>query len=429
MLTDVQIRKAKPAEKPYKLADSGGLFLLVSTTGNRSWRVKYRMGGKEKLLTIGSYPDIALAEARDARDAAKRAIREGRDPAVEKKQRAATAKAAGATTFEAIARAWHDLNKPRWSEVHAGNVIDSLENDLFPSIGSLPVKDVTEALLLEAIRKIEARGAIETAHRIRQRASEVFAYAAAMALRTGDPAAVIKTLLSPKPKASQQPALTTLPDVRRLMVDVEAEEASAITKLANRVVALTAVRSAVQRHARWSELEGLDTPNPIWRIPPATMKLALRLKDDIQFEHIVPLSTQAAAAFKAMEALTGHLPYIFPNGRHAHQPMSENAVRALIIRAAEGRYHYKHCTHGWRTSFSTLMNEWRRREGRPDDREVINLMLAHVVEDKVEGAYNRAAHMDRRRELAQIWADMLMEDLPSAADLLEGKRSYQPSGA
>lgn len=423
MLTDTQARKAKGGEKPYKLADSGGLFLLVSPTGHRSWRMKYRFGAKEKLLTFGSYPDISLIEARARREEAKSALRSGRDPAVEKKQ-ATAARALGASnTFEACARAWHDLNRPRWSKVHAGNVIDSLEKDMFPAIGALPVKDVTEALLLSALRKVERRGAIETAHRIRQRASDVFAYAAAGGMRTGDPAAVVKSLLKPKPKAGKQPALTDLAECRQLIADVEAERASPITKLANRLIALTAVRSAVQRHCRWTELEGLEGAAPIWRVPPSTMKLALKLKDDVTFEHLVPLSRQAVEAIEALRPLTGHLPYLFPNDRHAHRPMSENAVRALIIRAAGGIYRHRHCPHGWRSSFSSLMNEWRRRDGRPDDREVINLMLAHVAEDKVEGAYNRAAHLERRRELAQIWADMILADAPPAKSLLDAKRN------
>jgi len=423
MLTDTQARKAKGADKPYKLADSGGLFLLVSPTGHRSWRLKYRFADKEKLLTFGTYPDVSLVKARDERDKAKAALREGRDPSVEKKQAAAARTLGASNTFEACGRAWHELNKPRWSEVHAGNVIDSLENDLFPAIGALPIKDVTEALLLAALRKVERRGAIETSHRIRQRASDIFAYAAAGGMRTGDPAAVVKSLLKPKPKAGKQPALTDLDECRQLIADVEAERASPITKLANRLIALTAVRSAVQRHCRWTELEGLDGDNPIWRVPPGTMKLALRLKDDVTFEHIVPLSRQAVEAIEAVRPLTGHLPFLFPNDRHAHRPMSENAVNALIKRAVEGKYKHRHCPHGWRSSFSSLMNEWRRREGRPDDREIINLMLAHVAEDKVEGAYNRAAHMGRRRELAQIWADMLLQGAPAAESLLKGKRN------
>lgn len=423
MLTDIQLKKAKAAEKDYKLADGGGLHVLVSTTGNRSWRLKYRFGKKEKLLTIGSYPEISLREAREAREAAKKSIREGRDPALEKKQAAAALLIAADNTFESCGRAWHELNKPRWGKVHAKNVIDSLKEDLFPEIGRLAIKDVTEALLLAALRKVEGRGAIETAHRIRQRASYIFAHAAAAGLRTGDPAAVIKPLMKPKPKSTKQPALTKLPEVRQLIVDVEAERASPITKLANRLIALTVVRSAVQRHCRWTELEDLDGDEPIWRVPPSTMKLILALKDDESYEHIVPLSRQAVEVINAVRVLTGHLEFLFPNDRYHHRAMSENAVRALIIRSNGGIYKGRHCPHGWRTSFSTLMNLWRRKHGRPDDREVIDLMLAHAQDDKTEGAYNRAAHMDRRRELAQIWADMLLEGMPHADDLLEGLRN------
>lgn len=423
MLTDVQLKKAKRADKDYKLPDGGGLHLMVSITGHRSWRLKYRFGDKEKLLTIGSYPEVSLLEAREAREAAKRAIREGRDPCLEKKRAAAALLIAADNTFETCARAWFELNKPRWGAVHAKNVIDSLEEDLFPEIGHLAIKDVDEALLLAALRKVEKRGAIETAHRIRQRASYIFAHAVAAKLRTGDPAQVIKPLMKPKPRPTKQPALVKLPEVRQLIIDVEAERASPITKLANRLIGLTAVRSAVQRHCRWTELEDLDGDEPLWRVPPSTMKLILAHKEDVSFEHLVPLSRQAVEVIKAVRVLTGHLEFLFPNDRYYHRPMSENAVRALMIRANGGIYKGRHCPHGWRTSFSTLMNLWRRKHGRPDDREIIDLMLAHAQDDKTEGAYNRAAHMDRRRELAQIWADMLLEDMPPAMDLLEGLRN------
>lgn len=423
MLTDVQIKKARPADKPYKLTDSGGLFVLVSTTGNRSWRLKYRFGKKEKLLTFGSYPEVSLIRARELREAAKATLRDGRDPAVEKKQAAAALTLAASNTFEACAREWYALNEPRWGAWHAKNVITSMETDLFPVIGAIPVKDVTEAILLDALRKVERRGAVETAHRLRQRASGVFSFAAAGGLRTGDPAAVVKSLLKPKPKAGKQPALTDLQECTQLIYDMEWDRGNPITKLANRLLALTAVRSAVQRNARWAEFEDLDGAEPIWRIPPGTMKLALKLKDDVTYEHIVPLSRQAVEVLDAMHGLTGHLPFVFPNERHSHRPMSENTVRGMMIRIKDEKYKHRHCPHGWRSAFSSIMNEWRRREGRPDDREVINLMLAHVVEDKVEGAYNRAAHMDRRRELAQIWADMLVGDLQPAADVLEGLRN------
>lgn len=419
MLTDVQCRKAKGAEKAYKMTDGQGLFLFVTPSGFKSWRMKYRTaGGKEKLLTFGSYPEVTLVEARDARDEARKEIRAGRDPAVEKKKATIAARTDAENSFEAVAREWHKLNVPRWSAHHAKNVIDSMADDLFPEIGKMPIRDVTEALLLAALRKVERRGAIETAHRIRQRASEVFAFAAANGMRTGDPAAVIKTLLKPKPKSTKQPALTTLPEVRQMMRDIEDEEAQPVTKLANRFLALTAVRSAVQRGAKWEQMEGLEGDQPLWRIPASAMKLALRLKDEEAYEHLVPLSRQAVAVLEAVRPLTGHLDLIFPNARHVRQPMSENAVRALIIRAAGGKYHLRHCPHGYRSSFSTIMNGWRRQEGRPDDREVIDLMLGHVAIDKVEGAYNRASHMERRRELGQIWADMLLEDAMRATDLL-----------
>ncbi|MDB5737341.1 MAG: integrase [Sphingomonas bacterium] len=418
MLTDVQARKAKPAEKPYKMSDEKGLFLLVATSGHRSWRMKYRFGEKEKLLTFGPYPEVSLHDARDRRDAARKELRDGIDPATEKKKRKAEQSANVANSFEAVARAWHALNKPRWSATHSKNVIDSLEQDLFASLGALPIRDVTEALLLAALEKVENRGARERAKRIRQRASEVFAYAAAKGLRSGDPAAVIKTLLKPNPPQTKQPAITDLDELRQMIRDVEVQEASPITKLANRWLALTAVRSAVQCGARWDQFSGLDGAEPLWDIPPSAMKLKLNKKGDKTYGHLVPMPTQALEVLAALRPLTGHLDLLFPNERHAHRPMSNNAVRNLIIRAAGGTYHLRHCPHGYRSSFNTIMNEWRRRDGRPDDREVLNLMLAHIQTDKVEGAYNRAQHMERRRELAQVWADLLFADFPPAEALL-----------
>jgi integrase len=362
MLTDVQIRKAKAAEKPYKLADEKGLFLLVSTSGHRSWRMKYRFAGREKLLTFGAYPEVSLVDARDLREAARREIRGGVDPATEKKKRAAERNANSASTFETVARAWHTLNQPRWSATHAKNVIDSFEQDLFGEIGRMPIRDITEGLLLAALQKVEKRGALERAKRIRQRASEVFAYAAAGGLRAGDPAATIKTLLKPNPKVTKQPAITDLDEVRQMMRDIETTEASPITKLANRLIALTSVRSAVQCGARWDQFEDMAGVAPTWRIPPELMKLKKSKKDDVAFEHLVPLSRQAVEVIEAIRPLTGRFDLLFPNERHSRQPMSNNAVRALIIRAAEGKYHLRHCPHGWRSSFNTIMNEWRRCE-------------------------------------------------------------------
>ena len=419
MLTDIEVRRAKADGRPLKLADSGGLFLHIATSGHKSWRFKYRFAGKEKLLTIGPYPAVSLADARDRRDEAKRELRSHRDPSIEKKKRAAIAHLAADNNFEKVARAWFETNKSRWSPVHAGDVIGSLERDVFPTLGALPVSEIDEPMVLNVLQAIERRPAIETAKRVRQRMSAVFVYAIAKGIGNGDPAAVVKGALKPLPRKRNQRALIRIDEARQTLIDAEAEKASPVTKLALRLLALTAVRPGVVRGAAWDEFEGLDGDHPLWRIPAQRMKLRLENKHDESFEHLVPLSRQAVEVVEAVRRLTGHCPLLFPNSRNAHKPMSENAIGYLLNRAG---YHQRHVPHGWRSSFSTVMNELAEREGRPGDRAVIDLMLAHVPENKVEGAYNRAAYMPRRREIAQAWADLLLEGMQPASALLEGAR-------
>lgn len=432
MLTDAQVKKAKGTDKPYKMTDGGGLFLLVSTSGHRSWRLKYRVGGKEGLLTFGGYPDVSIVEARAERDKAKRMIREGLNPALEKKKSAAAKRHDAGNTFEAVARAWYEVNKGRWTTVHAGNVITSLENDIFPDLGTVPIRDITPSLILSVLRPIEERGAIETSKRIRQRLSAVFVYGIASGICDGDPAAVVKGALRPLPKKGRQPALTKLPDLHALLKAVEAEPASPVTKLGHRLLALTSVRPGEARGARWDEFEDLEQRwgvkagepvqinAPLWRIPAERMKLKLDKKDEEMHDHLVPLSPAAVDVLNALRALTGRSPFVLPNDRWAHRPMSENAIGYLINRAG---YRGKHVPHGWRAAFSTVMNEWAQEHGKPGDRQVIDAMLAHVPKEKVEAAYNRAGHHARRRELAEAWAGLLIDGAPAASTLLDGKRN------
>lgn len=414
MLTDVAARKAKPKEKPYKLADSGGLYLWITPAGGKFWRLKYRYGGKEKSpLSIGPYPDVSLVDARQARDDAKRLLREGVDPAVEKRQRIAGAVDASDDTFEKIAREWHGVKKSQWDEVHADDVITSLENLVFPTIGSLPIRSIKEPLVLSVLRDIEARPAVETARRVRQRISAVFVYAIATGRAEADPAAVVKDALVPVVR-TKQPAITELEALRAMMRTVEVALAHPATKLANRFLALTAVRSNSMLLAPWTEMDALDPSDPIWRIPPARMKLARRHKSDETREHWVPLSRQAVDCLAVLRKVSGTGRYVFPNTRHVHRPMSENAIGYLLNRNG---YYQRHVPHGWRASFSTIMNE-----RHPEDSKIIDLMLAHTPKDKVEAAYNRAEHIERRKELAQLWADYLLDGFPPAEALLEGPR-------
>lgn len=423
MLTDAQVRKALPREKDYKLADEKGLYLFVTTKGFKSWRYKYRHAGKEHRLTFGAYPEVSLAEARHRRDDARRQLRDHQNPATElRKAKMASIERAG-LTFEKLARAWHENEKGRWADVHAYDVLHSLERDVFPEIGNMSIKDIDAPTVLATLRKVERRGSIETARRIRQRISAVFVYAISEGVGDSDPAAIVTKALKPLPKKGKQPALTDIDQCRQLIIDSEASGATPVVKLASRLLALTSVRPGVIRGIGWSEFEDLEGYDPIWRIPAARMKLALHKKDEEAFEHIVPLSRQAVDVIVQARRLTGRCPLVFPSIRHSHQPMSENAIGYLYNRVG---YHGRHVPHGWRAAFSTIMNElydraWRaagHKDASPD-RAIIDLMLSHVPQNKVESAYNRAAYMPRRREIAQEWADLLMEGVMGAKNLLK----------
>lgn len=419
MLTDAKAKNAKAAAKPYKLADSGGLYLHVTPAGGKFWRCRYEMveGGKrkEKLLTFGRYPVIGLADARAARDAARDARHLGHDPA-DVRRKAAQAKAeANGNTFERVARAWHAQTLPTWRDRHADDVIRSLERDVFPTLGTVPIRDITPPMVLAALREIEARPAIETAHRIRQRMSAVFVHAIASGICENDPAAIVAAALKPVAEKARQPAVTDLDGVREILAKAEAIPAHPGTRLALRLLALTAVRGGEIRGAKPAEFEGLDGPEPVWRIPAERMKGRIAAKSDKDHAHVVPLSRQAVETVKAALRVSGpRAPLLFPSVRHAHKPMSENAIGYLLNRAG---YHGHHVPHGFRSAFSTIMNERYR-----DDRVVIDMMLSHAPKDKVEAAYNRAQWAERRRELAQIWADMLMEEMLPAASLLSTPR-------
>jgi integrase len=421
LLTDLQCRNAKAKALAYKLTDGRGLYLFVTTTGFRSWRWKYRFAGKEKRLTFGSYPDVSLTAARELRDSADKLRRSGVDPSIERKQRAAETAIGAGNTFELVARQWHDQEKTRWSPHHARNVIGSLEEDVFPAIGGMPIKAVTSPLVLKVIRAIEDRGALETARRIRQRISMVFAFAIGHGQAEADPAAVIKDILKPVAKKGRRPAYRDLEDARALLRETEAAPGHPVTKLASRLLALTLVRPGVLRSAPWNgELKQLDGKEPLWWIPAERMKLGLERKQDDTYDHLVPLSRQAVEVILAVKMLTGRGPLMFPNLRNAHEPMSENAIGYMYNRILGVRG--RHVPHGWRATFSTIMNERAELLERPADRAIIDLMLAHVP-DNIEGAYNRAAYMPRRRQIAQEWADMLLDGFPPAESLLKRFRS------
>ena len=432
MLTDAAVRKAKAADRDYKLSDSGGLHLFVTKSGHRSWRLKYRFAGKERRLVFGTYPEVSLVAARQMRDDAKRLLREGRDPAYERKKAKLANIARHENTFERYAREWHELQKGTWTKVHADDVLTSLERDVFPVIGPLAVTDIDEALVLAVLRPVQERGAIETSHRLRQRMSAIFKFAKPAA-GNGNPTDVAESLKS-VPPGRRWPALTKLDHIRDLIAAVDTAGANPVTRLASRFMALTAQRPGMIRSAPWSEFDGIDWDSPdgpateaLWRIPPDRMKQVLELRQDQAFEHRVPLSTQAVEVLHAVRRLTGRGSLVFPNNRSASGPLSENAVGYLYNRLG---YKGRHVPHGWRSSFSTLMNEHFAKLYVGQDprliieRLIVDLMLAHTPAgmSETELRYNRAAYMERRREISQMWADWIMKGQKIPREILDGPR-------
>lgn len=420
VLTDSAIKKAKPADKEYRLTDSGGLSLQITPSGGKLWRLRFRKEGKQQMLSLGKYPDVSLADARAERDKLKDGLKQGIDPSKTRKMEKLLPKSNTGDSFEEIARAWHEVNVSRWTERHGTDVIDSLERLVFPSLGNLAITEITPPLVLVTLQAIEKGGgktakgkkrgpAKETARRVRQRMSAVFVFAIASGKAINDPAAIVQGAMAPV-KKGRQPAITNLEDARRILKAVDEIPAHPVTRLALRLLALTGLRPGTLITTPWTELNQIGENEAIWRVSAERMKLRLHQKEDDSNEHWVPMSRQAMEIVRILRTLTGKGPLAFPNTRHAHKPMSENAIGYLQNRAG---YLHRHVPHGWRATFSTIMNEIL-----PQDRQVIDLMLAHKPKDKVEAAYNRAQHITRRREIAQLWADLLLEGATPVEEII-----------
>lgn len=403
-LTDAACRKAIPGDRDRKLSDSGSLYLLIKPTGTKSWRWKFRFGGKEKQLVLGRYPEMSLAQARLARDGARALVASGTDPTLVRKQEKAKVREEELHTFEITARDWHAERKVTLAPRYADQILDRLEADVFPEFGSIAIRQVTAPMVLAAIRKIEARGAKEMAHRVRIHISDVFVWAIASGLAEGDPAAIIQKALKPRTKRLRH-ALVHIDDARALLTaSREAASAWWATKLASQLLALTSARPGVTRMAEPAEFEDLDGEQPLWRIPASKMKLTRERKEDVTYEFVIPLSRQATTIAKAAIANNLSRRWLFPGYGGGHQPISDST---LSKHYRDLGYTGRHVPHGWRATFSTIMNELAAEEEREKDQEIIDMMLAHIKEG-VEPAYNRAAYMPRRRAIAQAWADLLM---------------------
>lgn len=433
MLTDKAVRAAASRDKAYKLADSRGLHLHVSASGYKSWRYKYRFEKKERLLTLGAYPEVSLADAREKRDEAKKILRDGRDPRHSVRRSRLIGQDDPAKSLEQVAREWHGLQAARWKPVHANDVITSLERDIFPHLGCMPLAEIDRPLLLSVLRTVENRGAIETARRIKQRVAAIYRFANAEGAGLENPATDINDALKPLPPAKRYPALTKIDAIRTMIGDIDRAGASPVSRLAARLLSLTAQRPGMVRFMEWEDITGIDWSDPNsdtskaqWKVPASKIKQELHLRSDEAFDHPVPLSKQAVETLRAVRWLTGRSSLVFPGARSGLKPVSENAIGYLYNR--EG-YKGRHVPHGWRSSFSTIMNEQAERELGADvrllaDRMIIDLMLAHIPKgmSASELRYNRAAYMPRRRELAQCWADMIMQGAIPADEILDSPR-------
>jgi len=383
-LTEKVIQKAEPAEKQYKLTDGEGMYLLVSNKGGKWWRLDYRFNGKRKTLSLGTYPKIKLKKARELRGDARKLISNGVDPSLKRRIH----KYQGIEdSFESIAREWHTKHSPNWSESHGVRILRRLENDLFPWLGTQPINKISPPELLSVLRKIESRGAIETAHRAHQNCGQIFRYAVATGRAERDPSGDLKGAIPPaKPK--HHPSITDPKKIGALLLAMDDYEGSFVTKCALKLAPLFFVRPGELRHAEWSEF---DFENKEWRIPSEKMKMPS--------PHIVPLSSQALEVLKELHPLTGKGKYLFTGLRSTKRPMSENTVNGALRRLG---YSKDEMTgHGFRSIASTRLNEmgWNR--------DAIERQLAHAERDSIRAAYNYAEHLDERRNMMQEWANYL----------------------
>lgn len=385
-LSDPAIRNAKPSDKPYKLADRDGLYLLVNHVG-KYWRYDYRFQRKRKTLAFGVYPVTSLAAARDGLDKARKLIASGSDPSAIKQADKRKEKELAANTFEAVSREWLAKQAKKWTPKSTQRITRLLERNIFPAIGNTPIAQVSAADFLGALQKIEIRGNIETAHRAMAISGRIFRYGIATGRAQADLSLVLKGALTPV-KEKHHASITDPRKVRDLLNAIEGYSGSFITQLALRLAPLLFVRPGELRHAEWAEI---DFDKAEWRIAAGKMKM--------KSVHLVPLATQALEILRELQPHTGEGRYVFPGVRSYSRPMSENTINAALRRLG---YDKDEMTgHGFRSMASTILHE----QGWPH--EAIERQLAHAERNKVSAAYNYAEHLPKRREMMQAWADYL----------------------
>jgi integrase len=400
MLTDKAIQAAKPSERPFKLADGEGLTLLVKPNGSKLWRFRYRHDGREKMLGFGGYPDTSAKLAREKRDKARKQLAAGLDPSGARQAE----KAARANTFEAVAREWLPMQKERLAPATYAKAEWTLETLVFPYLGTRPIDKVSAADVLKVLRRIEGRGLHETAHRARQRISQVCRYAVVTERAQQDVTLNLRGALAPV-VTTNHAAITEPVKIGELLRSIEGYKGQAVTWCALRIAPLVFVRPGELRHAEWSEFD-LDGNDPEWRIPAAKMKM--------REQHIIPLAKQAVKILEELKSLTGHGRYLFPALTTTTRCMSENTVNLALRRM--GYAHDEMTGHGFRSLASTCLNE----QGYHPD--LIELQLAHAERNQVRAAYNKAQRLPERRKMMQVWADYL-DDLREGAKVIPIRRA------
>ena len=402
-LTDTAIRNAKPAEKAKKLFDGGGLYLEVAPSGGKWWRLKYRFGGKEKRLSLGVYPDVSLKDARERRDEARKLLANEIDPSEYRKAKNAAKVERAENSFEVVAREWFAKHSVNWSPNHADRTIRRLDRDIFPWIGGSPIANVTAPQLLDAVRRIEKRGALETAHRALGNCGQVFRYAVATGRAERDPSSDLRGALSPV-KGTHFASVTEPKQVAEVLQALDGYEGTLTVRCALRLAPLVFVRPGELRHAQWEDID-LDAAE--WRYTVTKTNT----------QHIVPLAQQAVEILQELKPLTGNGRYVFPSARNpkGDKPMSDNAILAAMRRMGISKEEMS--GHGFRAMARTILDEVLGF--RPD---YIEHQLAHAVRDPNGRAYNRTAHLPERKKMMQDWADYL-DKLKAGAEIIPIEQS------
>jgi integrase len=404
-LTDAKVRNTKPDKKPFKISDAGGLYLLVKPNGAKLWRWKYRIAGKENHFAIGEYSRVSLGEAREARDAARKLVKQGIHPAHNRQAQRLAQVAENANTFEAVAREWISKKKPGWTAYYLRQVERFLEADVFPYAGNLPIRNVRAAHLLEIVRRVQGRGAETVALLVRQWCSAIFRYAVATLRADGDPAVALKGAIT-RPKTEHRKPLSR-EQIGAFTKALDSYGGYRTTVIALRLALLTFVRTVELRAAEWTEIN-LDRAE--WRIPAERMKM--------REAHIVPLSRQALELLRELHTFTGGQRWLFPNYRRPKTCMTATTLnRALERMGFNGKDTIGFSAHGFRATASTILNE---AGYRPD---VIERQLAHKERNKVRASYNQAEYLEERRAMMQQWADLVDDMVKEESKVMPIKKA------